>query len=361
MAVMKAAARERSGTVLCVAGIAAGYFGFALAVHAVTVNGVESGTQSFRVMGTLAEIIPGSAETNRASEYAGIARRVLGEIEADLSIYRPDSQLSRLNMAAGVDWIAVGPHLQKNLELSRRYGELTFGAFDVTAGPLVRLWGFSGGPIPTSLPSAEVIEATRSKVGFSRLRVGAGKAFLDGKGMAVDLGGIAKGYAVDICWEELRKQGARDFLVNLGGNIRASGSPGAGRNWTVGVRNPFRDGALFGKLDLTDGMGVSTSGNYERFVVIDGKRYAHIIDPRSGRPVEGMASVTVIAPTAVEADGIDTGLFVLGAERGRDVLRSMTNCGALFVPSDPSAAMIATPEFLRRFTTEPGTPRPLTR
>ena len=358
---MKEALRGISGSASCLTWLAAAFYGVALVVHAAAADGVATGVQSFRVMGTLAEIAPGSMETNRASEYAGIARRVFGEIEDELSIYRPDSQLSRLNAAAGVEWVAVGPHLQKNIELSRRYGERTGGAFDVTAGPLVRLWGFSGGQTPAFPPSTEVIEAARSKVGLNRLRVAEGKAFLDGKGMAVDLGGIAKGYAVDLCWEELRKRGARDFLVNLGGNMRASGKPEPGRNWTIGVRNPFKDGALLGKLDLSDGMGVSTSGNYERFVVIDGKRYAHIIDPRSGRPVEGMASVTVIAPTAVEADGIDTGLFVLGAERGQDALRSATNCGALFVPDNPSAAMVATPEFLKRFIPEPGTPRLLAR
>lgn len=326
----------------------------ALALAGAAARAGEPDAGPFLVMGTVAEVVPGASERDRGREYAGIARRVFDELNAELSLYRTNSPLSRLNAAAGIEWVPIGPHLRRNLDLAVRYAELSQGTFDVTAGPLVRLWGFSAGAAPAGVPSAEAIASAREKVGIDNLRIGEGKAFLARHGMTVDLGGIAKGYAVDVCWEELRRKGARNFLVNLGGNIRVSGGPESGRSWRVGVRNPFDPaGGLAGTLELPDGMAVSTSGQYERFVTIDGKKYGHIIDPRSGRPAEGVAAVTVTGPTAADADGLDTGLFILGPLEGARVLRGLTNVAALFVPDRQPAELLATSGFEQRFTPEP--------
>lgn len=327
---------------------------FVFSLRAVVAEAEELPAREFAVMGTVARVVVGASEKVSACECERIARSVFEEIEADLSLYRTNSQLSRLNAAAGLDWVPVGPHLRRNLELAVQYAGLSEGAFDVTIGPLVRLWGFSGGPPPPEVPSDAAIQVAREKIGMRHLQLGEGKALLAQRGMVVDLGGIAKGYAVDLCWEALRQRGARDFLVDLGGNIRVSGTPETGHAWRVGVRNPFvREGGILGKVEMSDGMAIATAGNYERFVTINGKRYSHIIDPRSGRPAEGMASVTVMARTATEADGLDTGLYVLGPGEAGRVLCPLTNCAALFVPDRQPLEMLATPNFASRFVPEP--------
>jgi thiamine biosynthesis lipoprotein len=283
-------------------------------------------------MGTYASVMAGADEGGRAAEYAQVCAEKMREIEAQLSLYRKDSELSRLNAEAGTGPMRVGGHLRANLVLALRFGELSGGAFDVTVGPLVKMWGFSGGQPPAEWVTPERIEETRRRVGFRRIRIQGDEVSLAGTNMVVDLGGIAKGYAVDVCCEELLRRGARNFVVNLGGNMRCFGRPEASRSWQIGVQNPFRPHEAIGRLDLGNGMAVATSGNYERFVMIGGRRCAHIIDPRTGLPVEGMAGVTVLAATAAEADALSTSLFVLGMEEGARVAASVTNGAAVFVP-----------------------------
>jgi thiamine biosynthesis lipoprotein len=286
----------------------------------------------YPVMGAFAAVIAAGGEAGRVDDYARIAEAAMREIESELSLYRTNSALSKLNAAAGTGFVEVGPHLRANLVLARRYGDLSGGAFDVTVGPLVRLWGFSGGKVPLALVPADRIGEARARVGYRNIRLEGGRASLDQPGMVIDLGGIAKGYAVDFCGDLLRARGARDFTVNLAGNMRCFGRPSAERPWRIGVRDPFHSDDTLGLLDLEDGMAVSTSGNYERFVEIDGHRYAHIIDPRTGCPVEGMAGVTVLAPSAADADALSTALFVLGVEAGARAIAGVPGVEALFVP-----------------------------
>lgn len=286
----------------------------------------------FGVMGAFCAIIAGTGEAGKLDDYVRIVEPVMQEIDADLSLYRTNSELSRLNARAGTGDIEAGLHLRENLKLAIRYGDLSRGAFDVTVGPVVRLWGFSGGKRPDVVPSDTDIEAARARVGYRALHLEGKRARLDRAGMAVDLGGIAKGYAVDVCCDLLKAEGARDFTVNLSGNMRCFGRPVPGRSWRIGIRDPFDGKAVLGSINLEDGIAVSTSGNYERFVELDGHRYAHIIDPRTGRPVEGMAGVTVIAPSAAQADALSTALFVMGVQQGAQTLRGLVRTEALFVP-----------------------------
>jgi thiamine biosynthesis lipoprotein len=147
--------------------------------------------------------------------------------------------------------------------------------------------------------------------------------------------------------------GIRNAMVDLGGNLRCRGEPRPGEPWKIGVRDPFDRERLIGVLRLTDGWAVATSGNYERFVTIAGKRYAHILDPRSGYPVEGMAGVTVLAPTATDADALSTTLFVLGPVKGRDVLARKPGCHALYVPDRQPMEIRVSAGFRKFFTPEP--------
>jgi thiamine biosynthesis lipoprotein len=273
-----------------------------------------------------------------------------------MSTYKPDSEISLLNRAAGAHAVPVSPATMGVLQASLLYGNLSRGRFDVTVGPLVRLWGFTRSTNPDQLPTPEQIQAARELVGYTHLVLSNDTAFLDRPGMAVDLGGIAKGYAVDVCYRRLLEMGARNFMINLGGNIRCAGTPGRRSAWKIGVRNPFADATengapIIGTLQLTNGMAVSTSGNYERFVTIQGKRYAHIIDPVSGLPASGIAGVTVLTTNATHSDGIDTGLFLLGLDGSRPVLAAMPETEAIFIPDTPETpAVWLTPGLQPLFT-----------
>lgn len=310
----------------------------------------SSRNASFGTMGSVATVIAAGPDSSRVQDYAAIAESAMRDIDEALSLYKTNSQVCRLNALAGSgQGVVLTPHLRANLELARRYGELSGGAFDVTVGPLVRLWGFSGGATPADVVADRAIEQARRRVGYGGIRMDGGQAWLERDGMVVDLGGVAKGYAVDVCCALLRARGAQNFTVDLSGNMRCFGRPSPERSWCVGVRDPFHPGEVLGTLELGDGQSVSTSGNYERYVRLGGHRYGHIIDPRTGRPVEGMAGVTVVAPLAADADALSTALFVLGMEEGSRLVARVTDSCALFVPDREPVEIHITPGMRRLF------------
>lgn len=310
---------------------------------------------TFATMGTVASVIAGGRQAPRAEAYAAIAAGVMREVDEQLSLYKTNSELSRLNALAGSgQGMRPGDHLRANLELALRYGDLSHGTFDVTVGPIVRMWGFSGGRRPAAALTDAQVAAMRTRVDYRRIRLDGGQAVLETPGMVVDLGGIAKGYAVDVCCDRLRAQGARDFTVNLSGNMRCFGRPAPDRPWHIGVRDPFHAGEVIGSIDLENGMAVSTSGNYEQFVEFNGHRYAHIIDPRTGWPVEGMAGTTVIAPQAADADALSTALFVLGIAEGTAVVGKVPGAGALFIPDREPLEIHVTAGMARCFHPQAG-------
>jgi thiamine biosynthesis lipoprotein len=281
-------------------------------------------------MGTLATITVPPEQRNRLSELTRVARKEFLRLENLFSVYRRHSEISRLAQSAGRAPIAVSDDTRRILELSKRYGELSGGAFDVTVGPLVRLWGF-GADSHHAVPDPARIEETKKLVDFRRIELKGGSAYLP-EDMRVDLGGIGKGYAVDSAYDILRAGGTGAVLIDLGGNIRVMGQARPGEAWTVGVRNPYDRELVLGKIGLRDGMAVATSGNYERFVEMAGRRYSHIIDPRTGYPSEGMAAVTVVCPDATMTDAMSTSLFVLGMEAGREMMRKLAGVEAAFIP-----------------------------
>jgi thiamine biosynthesis lipoprotein len=196
----------------------------------------------------------------------------------------------------------------------------------------VKLWGFQGGT--PSLPSEEEIAGARALVGSEKIIWGEHSPRIGlPPGMELDLAGIAKGYAVDRCAMILRSYGVTSALVNLGGNMYAIGAPPGKESWTIGIRDPVATDAVIGSFSLRDA-AVATSGNYENFVEIDGKRYGHIIDPRTGYPVDHVLSVTVVASTALEADALSTGFFVLGPDKAAEALDGLPGVRALFLMPD---------------------------
>ncbi len=256
---------------------------------------------------------------------AAYAERVLDgviglvqDLDRRLTLYDPSSELWALHRQAGGPPVPVSEALWDVLVQALQYSRETDGAFDVTVGPLVQLWGFLEGP--RRVPSDGEIAQARARVGFTKIELDPSNRTvrLAVPGMVLDFGGIAKGYALDRAVERLRRAGLRHGLLNFGGEIYAMGtSDGADRPWTVAVRHPRRPDRAWQEFAVRD-MAVSTSGDYERFFVVRGRRYSHILSPWTGRPVEtDVVSVTVVTPSATEADVLSTAFFVMGPERAR--------------------------------------------
>ena len=290
-------------------------------------------------MGTRCVISIYGMDEDRAVKASADAFRELHRIEGLLSNWREESEVSRLNASPGGHPVTVSGELFGILEASMRYSALTAGAFDVTARPVVRLWGLqrmSGEKGRVSVPGdPEIAEALR-RCGYSRVTLdGSGRSVTLPPGMEIDLAGIGKGYGVDKCVEVLRDAGVTSALVDISGNMFAIGTPPGREGWSIGIRDPRGGRGIVGKT-LISGEGIATSGNYENFVVIGGKSYGHIVDPRTGRTVDHVLSVTVVAPSAMEADALSTGLFVLGPGESRLLLEELPGVRAVFAMEDDS-------------------------
>lgn len=309
--------------------------------------------ETWLAMGTFAAITVTDQDCEYLDKYASAARDLMRELENSLSMFKPDSEVSRINQSAGESPVLVSDYTLEVLELARKYAEISGGCFDPTIAPLVKIWGFNGGRVPDEPLDETSVRSLLRCVGYGHLVLSGGSAYLDTPDMQLDLGGIAKGYAVDVCYRKLREMKAENIMINLGGNIRCHGTSRGNKPWKVGVRNPFDPHSIVGTISLTEGMAVATSGNYERFVTIGNERYAHIIDPRTGYPVRGMAGVTVVSASAVEADAMSTALFVLGIEESQGILNQMHDCHALFILDEQPLQIWVTHGFAQHFTPEP--------
>ncbi len=311
----------------------------------------------FLAMGTVFTVTLPADRADYLEPAGVLSANALYGLENRLSFFNPDSDIGRLNQAAGAAPAPLARETIVILQAARRYGELSAGAFDVTVPPLLRIWGLRGGTAPGQPPASAALEEARRCVDYRRLEISNQTARLARPGMQVDLGGIAKGFAVDEVARIMVKHGLTNVLLNLGGNLRALGAAAPGVPWRIAVQNPFAAGRVLGTLALQDGEAAATSGNYERFVIIGGRRYAHILDPRTGLPAEGMVSVTVIGAgpdAAMDADALSTTLFVMGLEHGAGFLQTnFPGHAALFVPDRQPLELHATPAFAARFTPAP--------
>ncbi|GAB6391508.1 MAG: FAD:protein FMN transferase [Treponematales bacterium] len=289
----------------------------------------------------------------------------LRELEDIFSANRDDSVLAAVNRAAGIAPVKARQELIEALEKALAVAHLSGGAFDPTVGPLVQLWDIGGGS--PRVPDESEIRERLSLVNFRDVEIDreAGTVFLRRRGMALDLGGIAKGFAADEAAETLRGSGVVSAVIDLGGNIlvlgerlerRRSlfGGTAGGRPWRVGVQDPREGrGAYLGVIE-TRGRSVVTSGVYERFFERDGVRYHHILSTAAGRPVDnGLLSVTVAADKSVDADALSTAVFALGPEKGRALLAAFPGAEAVFVFEDNSVGVTAGLE--ASFSLIPGT------
>ena len=274
------------------------------------------------------------AHAERPDEARLTLERALDEIDRIdrlMSHYRDDSPLSRINREAGRGAVPVDRELFDFISLAVNYGAESDGAFDVTVGPLMKAWGFfrGEGRFPTD---AELARA-RSATGLKHVTMNASDRTIrfDREGVEIDLGGIAKGYAVDRAVEILRREGVPAALVSAGGStIYALGKPPDRPHWTVAIQDPLDSRVLAFEVPLQN-RALSISGVSEKFFEMDGVRYSHIMDPRTGRPVQGVLSVVVQAPTGTAGDAIDNVLFVEGVERSRAFLRRHPAVEATFL------------------------------
>ncbi|MGV1617226.1 FAD:protein FMN transferase ApbE [Klebsiella quasipneumoniae] len=255
--------------------------------------------------------------------------KVQAQLDADdrlLSTWKNDSALMRFNHAADTRPWPVSEAMADIVTLSLRIGAKTDGAMDITVGPLVNLWGFGPDKQPVATPDAQAIAAAKARTGLQHLQVinQSGRQFLqkDIPDLFVDLSTVGEGYAADHLARLMEQEGISRYLVSVGGALVSRGMNGEGKPWRVAIQKPTdRENAVQAIVDI-NGHGISTSGSYRNYYELDGKRISHVIDPQTGQPItHKLVSVTVIAPTALEADGWDTGLMVLGPEKAQQVVR----------------------------------------
>jgi thiamine biosynthesis lipoprotein len=283
-----------------------------------------------RTMGTYANVTIVTADSVTAAPLAHLAQGVLARVDSLMSNWTTTSEVARLNRECGAATVHVQPEVARVIATALDVWAGSEGTFDITIEPLIRAWGFIGGH--PHVPSDSEAVAAAHRVGARQLRFDAAARTLrfDRPDVRIDLGGIAKGYAVDVAAESLQAHGVADALVDLTGNMMALGHSATGTGWRIGIRDPRDRLPYFAKITLS-GEGISTSGKYEQFVAADGKTYGHIMDPRTGRPAEGLLSVTLVSRSALTCDSWDTPLFVLGPAKARALARAHADFDAILV------------------------------
>ena len=282
------------------------------------------------IMGTVITV-----ELQSADEPQGRAliRQVMDEmqrIDLLMSPYKPDSELSRINATAADSPVPVSPELFRLIQKALAYSALTGGAFDITYASAGYLYDYRAGVHPdaaalqAALPAIDyrlvVADKASGTIGFRRA------------GVRIDLGGIAKGYAVDRCIDILRKAGIRNALVSAGGDTRVIGRR-TDHPWNVGIRDPRKRSGIVSLIPLEDS-AISTSGDYERYFEADGVRYHHILDPKSGDSARALRSVSIIGELAIDTDALSTSVFVLGVKQGLELVNSLPNTEAIIIDNE---------------------------
>ncbi len=282
------------------------------------------------VMGTTATVQAWASGSETAANAVEAAYAAFDRVDSLMSTWRDDSVISSLNRSGPGQWVEVGPEVCHLLREAKAVALASQGAFDPTVLPLVRLWGFRGGQV--ALPDSAALAVTRLMVDHRQLELDqvTGRARLLEPGMAVDLGGIAKGYALDCAAAAMRQTGATGGVIDLGGNLLVFGQ---GPHPKVGIVDPTREDRLLTAVALADA-SVATSGQYEKFLTIQGRSFGHILDPRTGWPVPPHVSATVVAEKAVLADALATAAVVLGIDRGLALLEEMPGVEGLMSIQD---------------------------
>lgn len=284
-----------------------------------------------KLMGNRFEFTVVSQDADFAAEMLQVAVAEVQRIEQLLTTFNPASQVNQVNEQAGVKPVKVDREVFELVSRSLRISSLTDGAFDITYGSLdKRLWNFD--PTMTSLPDASTARRMVSLINFRNVILDDTDCtiLLKEKGMRIGFGGIGKGYAAEMVKGLLSKNGVEAGIVNASGDLTAWGLQANGKPWTIGIAHPDHAGLPFSMLNIS-GMAIATSGNYEKFIIIDGKKYSHTINPKTGLPVTGIKSVTIISPNAEIADAMATPVTIMGVKAGINLVNQVQHLECIII------------------------------
>jgi thiamine biosynthesis lipoprotein len=282
-------------------------------------------------MGTVIEITLIVDDEEAANKAALQAFQEIKRIETLMSPWLDSSDVTRINRSAGKERVKVSPETFEVIQKAQEISELSEGGFDITIGPLTELWRKAREK--KTPPSIEDVKGKLDLVNFKNIGIDPeGKVFLKKKDMAIDLGGIAKGYAVDRAFELLKSLGYRNLIINAGGDLRVGGLKN-NQPWSIGIQNPRESQKLLARISISD-TAVATSGDYEKFFLYQGKRYHHIFSPKDGFPTVGCQSVTIFSKDGMTADALATAVFVLGPEKGYSLWQKVEGVECLIVDKE---------------------------
>ncbi|WP_281765114.1 FAD:protein FMN transferase [Neptunitalea lumnitzerae] len=299
-----------------------------LAMHVA--NAQHTYTRTLKLMGSRFDITVVTETKEDGNAYIDLAINEITRIEKLISSWDTQSQTSQVNSNAGIEPIQVDPELFALIERAIGISKLTDGAFDITYAAMDKIWKFDGSM--TEMPNESTIKASIAKVGYKNIVLNkeSGTVFLTKKGMKIGFGAIGKGYAADKAKALLISKGVKAGIINASGDMNTWGTQISGEPWKVAITNPMDKSKVFALLPIKE-EAVVTSGNYEKFVVFNGKRYTHIIDPRTGFPSSGIISATVFAPKAELADALATSVFVMGIEVGLDRINQLPKIECIII------------------------------
>ncbi len=281
------------------------------------------------MLGSPFEITVVAQDTIKGNTYIDLAIAEVKRIENQISDWIPTTPISQVNKNAGIQPIKVPIEVFELVERSIKISELTSGAFDISYASMDKIWKFDGSM--KAMPTEEAIKKSVAKIGYKDILLNQKEqTIFINKGMKLGLGGIGQGYIADKVKALLVEKGCQSGLVNVSGDINAWGKQPDGTPWSIGIINPLNKNKVFATFPLLDS-AIETSGSYEKFVVFDGKRYSHIIDPRTGYPATGVVSVSVFANQTEIADALATGIFVLGVEVGLDLVNQLKGISCIIV------------------------------
>ena len=282
------------------------------------------------MLGSPFEMTVVAKDSVQGNEFIDLAVAEVKRIENLISDWIPTTQISQVNKNAGIKPVKVDKEVFDLVSRAIKVSQITSGAFDISYASMDRIWKFDGSM--KAMPTEEAIKKSVSKIGYKNIVLDPKEQtiFLKNEGMKLGLGGIGQGYIADKVKELLFSKGCVSGIVNVSGDINAWGKQPDGKPWTVGIVNPLNKNKIFATFPL-ENSAVETSGSYEKFVIFNGIRYAHIIDPRTGYPVQGVVSVSVFAKQTEIADALATGIFVLGVEVGLDLVNQLKGIQCIIV------------------------------
>ena len=289
--------------------------------------------RTLKLMGSRFDITVVADSQKEADAYIDMAVTEISRIEKIISSWDPNSETSAINKNAGIKPVKVSKELFDLIDRALKISQLTEGAFDISYASMDRIWKFDGSM--KQMPSKEAIKKSVEKVGYHNIILNPNDTtvFLKLKGMKIGFGAIGKGYAADKAKKLLQEKGVKAGIINASGDLNAWGKQADGKDWMVAITNPLNKQKAFSWLPV-ENSAVVTSGNYEKFVIFNNKKYTHIINPRTGYPATGIESVTIFTKSAELADALATSVFVMGKDVGLDFINQLKGVDCIIVDSN---------------------------